>query len=46
MHFKLQRCLKDGRLVEQGVHEELMAADGEYKKLYHLQAKAFVDSDE
>ncbi|OCB88097.1 hypothetical protein A7U60_g4722 [Sanghuangporus baumii] len=34
-------CLKDGRLVEQGSHEMLMEADGEYKKLYDLQARGF-----
>ncbi|KAL5533581.1 hypothetical protein ACEPAG_41 [Sanghuangporus baumii] len=34
-------CLKDGRLVEQGSHETLMEANGEYKKLYDLQARGF-----
>ncbi|MEE4245942.1 MAG: lipid A export permease/ATP-binding protein MsbA [Kangiellaceae bacterium] len=29
--------LKDGRIVEQGSHSELMAKDGEFKKLYNLQ---------
>ena len=29
--------LIDGRVTERGTHEELMAADGEYKKLYSLQ---------
>ncbi|KAL5536082.1 hypothetical protein ACEPAF_4187 [Sanghuangporus sanghuang] len=38
-------CLKDGRLIEQGNHEELIAADGEYKKLYHMQARAFIESE-
>ena len=27
----------DGRIIEQGSHEELMARDGEYRKLYQLQ---------
>ena len=45
-YFCLIRCLKDSELVEQGTHEELLAADGEYKKLYHLQAKAFIADDE
>ncbi|KAL5494614.1 hypothetical protein ACEPAI_75 [Sanghuangporus weigelae] len=36
------RCLKDGRLVEQGNHDELLALNGEYKKLYEVQARAFV----
>ncbi|KAL5533615.1 hypothetical protein ACEPAG_75 [Sanghuangporus baumii] len=39
-------CLNDGQLVEQGNHEELMVADGEYKKLYHMQARAFIELDE
>ncbi|GMK37871.1 ABC transporter ATP-binding protein [Paenibacillus sp. CCS19] len=30
--------LKDGHLVEQGTHEQLMAAQGEYERLYRLQA--------
>ncbi len=30
----------DGRLTERGTHEELMAADGTYKKLYSLQFRA------
>jgi len=29
--------LKDGRIVEQGRHEELLAAGGEYKNLYEQQ---------
>lgn len=32
--------LKDGRLVEEGPHAELMAMNGEYKKLYELSLKA------
>ncbi|KAJ7505160.1 P-loop containing nucleoside triphosphate hydrolase protein [Mycena galericulata] len=34
-------CMKDGRLVESGTHEELMKKAGEYFKLYDIQAKAF-----
>ncbi|KAJ6585143.1 P-loop containing nucleoside triphosphate hydrolase protein [Mycena capillaripes] len=34
-------CMKDGRLVESGTHEELMKISGEYYKLYDVQAKAF-----
>lgn len=26
-----------GRIVEEGAHEELLARDGEYRKLYDLQ---------
>jgi ABC-type multidrug transport system fused ATPase/permease subunit len=29
--------LKDGRIAEQGSHEELLAAGGEYHRLYRLQ---------
>jgi subfamily B ATP-binding cassette protein MsbA len=34
--------LSDGEIIEEGVHRELMAIDGEYKKLYELQ---FQDQD-
>ncbi|KAI0688244.1 P-loop containing nucleoside triphosphate hydrolase protein [Cytidiella melzeri] len=36
-------CMKDGQLVEAGTHAELVAIDGEYRKLYDVQAKAFRD---
>jgi subfamily B ATP-binding cassette protein MsbA len=29
--------IKDGRVVEQGAHAELMARGGEYKRLYEMQ---------
>jgi ABC-type multidrug transport system fused ATPase/permease subunit len=29
--------LSDGEIIEEGVHRELMAKGGEYKKLYELQ---------
>ncbi|KAF9035444.1 P-loop containing nucleoside triphosphate hydrolase protein [Panaeolus papilionaceus] len=34
-------CMKDGTIAEIGTHEELMKKDGEYAKLYNIQANAF-----
>ncbi|KAF7768394.1 hypothetical protein Agabi119p4_7637 [Agaricus bisporus var. burnettii] len=36
-------CMKEGAIVESGMHVELMKNDGEYKKLYDIQASAFRD---
>lgn len=33
--------IDDGRMVEQGSHDELMAAAGHYARLFHLQAERF-----
>lgn len=33
--------LAEGRLVEQGGHDELLALDGRYAELFHLQAQRF-----
>ena len=29
--------IKDGRITQQGTHEELLSADGDYKELYNSQ---------
>ncbi|TFK34271.1 P-loop containing nucleoside triphosphate hydrolase protein [Crucibulum laeve] len=34
-------CMKEGKVVEMGTHQSLMKADGEYAKLYNIQASAF-----
>jgi hypothetical protein len=35
------RCMKDGAVAESGTHEELIKLNGEYSKLYNIQANAF-----
>jgi ATP-binding cassette subfamily B protein len=35
--------LHDGRLAEQGTHDELMTADGRYAELYRLQADLYAE---
>jgi len=37
--------LRKGRIVETGTHEELLLADGEYKKMYIAQQKWYNDID-
>jgi ATP-binding cassette subfamily B protein len=37
--------LHDGRVVEHGPHDELMAADGLYAELFRLQARAYLDTN-
>ncbi|KAF9527662.1 P-loop containing nucleoside triphosphate hydrolase protein [Crepidotus variabilis] len=34
-------CMKDGSVVEIGKHDELLSVNGEYAKLYNIQATAF-----
>lgn len=36
--------LSEGRLIEAGSHDELMAVDGHYAELFRLQAAAYLDS--
>jgi ATP-binding cassette, subfamily B, bacterial len=35
--------LADGRIVERGTHDELMQAEGEYARLFRLQARRYSD---
>ena len=37
--------LKDGKIVEQGTHQELLDKDGEYQKLWSRQSGAFLDEN-
>ncbi|MEO0778811.1 MAG: xenobiotic-transporting ATPase, partial [Bacteroidota bacterium] len=34
--------LENGRLLELGSHEELLARDGKYAELFHLQAQGYL----
>jgi len=38
-------CMKEGKIVESGTHKELIQADGEYKKLYDIQASPFREDE-
>ncbi|MFJ6805569.1 ABC transporter ATP-binding protein [Streptomyces anulatus] len=37
--------LEDGKVAEQGTHEELLALGGRYHELFHLQASRFEDDE-
>ncbi|KAI0086887.1 P-loop containing nucleoside triphosphate hydrolase protein [Irpex rosettiformis] len=43
-HADLILCMKEGKIVEEGTHHELIQKNGEYHKLYDIQARAFVDT--
>jgi ATP-binding cassette subfamily B protein len=36
--------MSNGKIVESGTHQELIAADGLYAELFALQADAYIDS--
>lgn len=38
--------LRDGVVAEDGDHDTLVAAGGEYARLFHLQARSFLDGEE
>jgi len=38
--------LADGRIQEEGSHHELMERDGEYARLYRLQAAHYLDTEQ
>jgi ATP-binding cassette subfamily B protein len=38
--------LAGGRVIEQGSHDALLAAEGRYAELFRLQAQRFADDDE
>lgn len=41
--FEIRRCMKAGRIVEVGTHDELMKQEnGEYANLYKIQANAYI----
>ena len=37
--------LAGGKVIEQGSHEELLAADGRYAQLFRLQAERFTEDE-
>ncbi|THV04723.1 P-loop containing nucleoside triphosphate hydrolase protein [Dendrothele bispora CBS 962.96] len=43
-HADLILCMDQGRVIESGTHSELMEMEGQYCKLYNVQAQAFEPS--
>ncbi|GLB39814.1 putative ABC transporter [Lyophyllum shimeji] len=43
-HADLIICMKNGRMVESGTHQDLLALGGEYATLYNIQAQAFASA--
>ncbi|KAJ7237733.1 P-loop containing nucleoside triphosphate hydrolase protein [Mycena haematopus] len=43
-HADVILCMKEGTILETGTHEELMARDGEYCKMFKIQAAAFEET--
>ena len=37
--------MKNGKIVQDGTHEQLLQKEGEYKKLYQMQMKWYMESD-
>lgn len=38
--------MKNGKIVQDGTHEQLLQKEGEYKKLYQMQMKWYMESDQ
>ncbi|KAF8077616.1 P-loop containing nucleoside triphosphate hydrolase protein [Lyophyllum atratum] len=45
-HADVIICMKEGLIAESGSHEDLLKLDGEYAKLYKIQADAFASGKE
>ncbi|KAJ6500825.1 P-loop containing nucleoside triphosphate hydrolase protein [Mycena sanguinolenta] len=43
-HADMILCMKEGRIIETGTHDELMERDGEYCKIFKIQAAAFEET--